>query len=248
MSDAPSEPPAAPRTLAAAIDARESEAEIPALWASTHRDAFRMIDVREPHELDGPLGQIPGIENLPLLRLLSEAESFDPHAPLLLVCRSGRRSGAATRVLASRGFTVVASVEGGMLAWNVHVWNRTEILAEEQVANTSNLTEAIDRSQGPPQVSAGWVAQNLGRFRLIDLREAEELELLGRIAQVEHIALDTFMAQAGLLDQDAPLVLVCSSGRRSARAAEVLENAGFSAVASLEGGLLGWRASGLPWI
>jgi rhodanese-related sulfurtransferase len=37
--------------------------------------------------------------------------------PLLLVCRSGGRSGRATAQLAQMGFTDVTNMAGGMLAW-----------------------------------------------------------------------------------------------------------------------------------
>ena len=37
--------------------------------------------------------------------------------PLVLVCRSGSRSGIGASLLASMGFTDVANLKGGMDAW-----------------------------------------------------------------------------------------------------------------------------------
>lgn len=48
------------------------------------------------------------------------------------------------------------------------------------------------------------------------------------------------------LDKDAPALLYCASGRRSAEAAKALRDAGFSNVSDLAGGIGAWRSSGLP--
>ncbi|MCA9623972.1 MAG: rhodanese-like domain-containing protein [Myxococcales bacterium] len=235
-----------PTLLQQAIERDNGDVEVTARWVADHLGAFRLVDVREPHELKGPLGKIEGVENVPLLQLLGAAPLLDPKQPLVLICRSGRRSGLAARRLAEAGVETVASVEGGMIAWNSEVFGRTTILREEQVANTQNLAEAISRTNGLPEVSAPWVAANIGRFRLIDVRHAEELEEFGRVAQSEHIPLEEFMRNAQSMDRDAPLVVMCASGGRSGRVVSALEAAGFRAVASLEGGMFGWKASALP--
>ena len=43
-----------------------------------------------------------------------------------------------------------------------------------------------------------------------------------------------------------PVVTVCRAGMRSATAAAILGRGGFSDVANLAGGLLGWNEAGLP--
>ena len=53
-------------------------------------------------------------------------------------------------------------------------------------------------------------------------------------------------AAAGAWDRSAPLVLICRSGGRSAKAALALMALGFTQVASLRGGMLGWNAMRLP--
>lgn len=235
-----------PTRLQDAIDTSTGSAEVSATWVAAHRDCCRLIDVREPHELDGPLGRIEGVQNVPMLQLLGQASSLDPSEPLVLICRSGRRSGQLTRDLQGAGIETVASVEGGMIAWNLEVLGQQEILRDEQSANTQNLAEAVYRTNGVAEVSARWVADNIGRFRLVDVRQALELQAHGRVAQSEHVPLEAFMAEANALDRDKPLVVMCASGGRSGRVVRALEAAGFTAVASLEGGMFGWRAHGLP--
>ena len=42
------------------------------------------------------------------------------------------------------------------------------------------------------------------------------------------------------------IFVICRSGRRSLKAAEMLESAGFESVYNVEGGMIDWEASGLP--
>lgn len=224
------------------------DGEVSAKWVSENLGHFRLVDVREPHELTGPLGKIDEAENVPLLQVVGSAKTFDPETPVVLVCRSGRRSSQAAEVLRRAGVKVVASVEGGMLAWNLDVHRIGNVVQQERVANTQNLAEAIHHMNGLPEVSAAWVHKNLGRFRLVDIRQAEELAEFGRVAQAEHVPMQTFIEGAGSLDKDAPLVVMCASGGRSGRVVTALVAMGFKAVASLEGGLFGWRGQDLPTV
>lgn len=233
--------------LRSVIDEHNGEYEVPAVWVKKYQDAVRFIDVREPHELDGPLGKAEGVENIPLLILLSQSASLDPEVPLVLICRSGRRSGEAARQLRHYGLAA-ASVEGGMIAWNSEVLGRTNVLSAELSANTAVLADAVRRTNGLPEVSPRWTSAHIGGFRFIDVRENDELVRDGKAAQSEHIPLGKFMEVAQGFDRDQPMVVMCKSGGRSGRAVRALEAAGFSSVASMEGGILGWRASGLPTV
>jgi SulP family sulfate permease len=75
----------------------------------------RVIDVREPREYRQ--GHIPGAELLPLYELLTNPDQVSRDRPIVLVCRSGRRSERAAAALMSRGFDRVTILSGGMLAW-----------------------------------------------------------------------------------------------------------------------------------
>lgn len=81
-------------------------------------DGVRLVDVREPHEFVGELGHVPGSELVPMQSVLAQAMSWDREAPLLLVCRSGGRSGMVAQALTRAGFARVMNLAGGMLAWN----------------------------------------------------------------------------------------------------------------------------------
>lgn len=47
-------------------------------------------------------------------------------------------------------------------------------------------------------------------------------------------------------DKNKPVVLICRSGRRSAQAQTILEQAGFTTASNVEGGMIAWQKAGLP--
>jgi rhodanese-related sulfurtransferase len=104
-----------------------SNPEISVVDASGQLAGFCIIDVREPAEYTGELGHIDGSVLLPLGQLDARlaagatlAELVPGHAdrPLLMVCRSGGRSGKACERLTQAGIPGATNLQGGMLAWN----------------------------------------------------------------------------------------------------------------------------------
>jgi SulP family sulfate permease len=94
------------------------ELEPKEVWEDIRVDEerIRIIDVREPREFRG--GHIPGADLVPLSRILNGefrlAENED--RSVILVCRSGRRSKRAARIITNDNGQVKI-VKGGMLAW-----------------------------------------------------------------------------------------------------------------------------------
>ena len=85
-----------------------------------------------------------------------------------------------------------------------------------------------------------------GRVQVLDVREPDEFTgPLGphprRRADPARRAL---RAHAASLKKDQPIVAVCRAGGRSAQATIMLQQAGFTKVANLPGGMLRWRAEG----
>jgi len=92
--------------------------EVSPVWVNQHRTQARLVDVRERNEFEGDLGRVAGSELVPLDALPMSAAEWDRSRPLVLICRSGGRSGKAALQLLSMGFGAVASMRGGMIAWN----------------------------------------------------------------------------------------------------------------------------------
>lgn len=86
------------------------------------RSQYVLVDVREPHELVGPEGQIEGVVVATLgeefARFLTSA---DPEQSYIFICRSGHRSAHACAIAHTYGFSRVYNMTGGMIAWNQHV-------------------------------------------------------------------------------------------------------------------------------
>ena len=81
----------------------------------TRGTAPLLVDVREPAEFQ--ICAIPGARLIPLAQLSSRMDELDPSAELVLYCKVGSRSAAATRYLRERGFARARNLRGGILAW-----------------------------------------------------------------------------------------------------------------------------------
>jgi rhodanese-related sulfurtransferase len=82
---------------------------------------------------------------------------------------------------------------------------------------------------------------------IIDVREADEWAQ-GHIPNAHHIPkhqLTSHIHELGV-DSTHPIYLHCRSGVRSLQAAEALQALGFTAVYSLEGGIIAWANAGYP--
>lgn len=88
---------------------------------------------------------------------------------------------------------------------------------------------------------------HLGQVRLVDVREPDEfIGPLGHVPGAELVPLSTVTAAAAAWNREAPVLLICRSGGRSARAATALAGMGFHQLFNLVGGMLAWDANGLP--
>lgn len=75
-----------------------------------------VIDVRGPDEFSGPLGHIAAAANMPIAELperLTEIKALKA-MPVVLVCRTDKRSANAAAVLQGAGFRDVQVLRGGM--------------------------------------------------------------------------------------------------------------------------------------
>ena len=73
-----------------------------------------LIDVRTPGEVAE--GTAPGSVNIPLQEAAQRIAEFPKDKDLLIYCRSGKRSMAASRFLVENGYTRVFNIDGGIMA------------------------------------------------------------------------------------------------------------------------------------
>jgi uncharacterized membrane protein YdjX (TVP38/TMEM64 family) len=82
-------------------------------------DPMTLIDVRQPEEFIAPPGHLPGAINMPLASLTGRmAELAVDRHPIVVVCKTDRRSARAAAELLASGCRNVAVLRGGTDAWH----------------------------------------------------------------------------------------------------------------------------------
>lgn len=138
-------------------------------------------------------------------------------------------------------------------------------------ARESGRAQQLPYAGGVPPQQA-WSLLAAGAAVLVDVRSAEERTFVGQVPGSVHVPWATgtqlirnprFLRemQNRLPDRDSVLLLLCRSGKRSAPAAALLAQAGYTQVFNVlegfEGDLdarqrrgqtNGWRWHGLPWL
>jgi rhodanese-related sulfurtransferase len=85
------------------------------------------------------------------------------------------------------------------------------------------------------------------RFHLLDVREQDEFTR-GHLPGARHLGKGIIERdiESTIPDPDAPIVLYCGGGYRSALAADALRQMGYTHVLSMWGGWRAWTEAGLP--
>jgi rhodanese-related sulfurtransferase len=116
-----------------------------------------------------------------------------------------------------------------------------------------SMTGLLSRVFGTKAADPTWLdiarlKPRLGSVLLVDVRQPEEYTAPpGHLPGAINVPLaEVPQRTAELAANGKPIVLICKTDRRSARAAEVLLTAGLRDVAVLRGGTDGWHAQGLP--
>jgi len=84
---------------------------------------------------------------------------------------------------------------------------------------------------------------------LLDVREPAEYAAV-HAAHAQLMPLGEISMRLKELEayKDKPVAVICRSGRRSAQAVAILQEAGFTQVVNVEGGTHAWEQAGLPVI
>lgn len=100
---------------------------------------------------------------------------------------------------------------------------------------------------GPPanvSVDKAYSMYQDGAF-VLDVRTVEEWNEF-HAPGTTLIPLDELASRVNELPRDRQIVVVCRSGNRSQQGRDILLDAGFTQVTSMDGGLNAWRSSGYP--
>jgi len=88
-------------------------------WLDQNGQNLVVIDVREPHEWE--ICHLPEAKLIPLGHVIERMHELDSADEIVLMCRSGARSGKALKMLRDAGFRKLKNLKGGILAWSDQV-------------------------------------------------------------------------------------------------------------------------------
>jgi rhodanese-related sulfurtransferase len=78
-----------------------------------------LLDVRQPDEFDAPPGHLPSAVNVPLAELTGRmSELAGRRQPIIVVCKTDRRSARAAADLLAFGLEDVSVLRGGTDGWH----------------------------------------------------------------------------------------------------------------------------------
>ena len=80
---------------------------------------------------------------------------------------------------------------------------------------------------------------------LLDVRTQGEWDEI-HVPNATLIPLDQLESRLSELSKDRDIVVMCRSGNRSQQGRDILLNAGFMNVTSMDGGIVDWKAAGYP--
>ena len=167
---------------------------------------------------------------------------------------TGTRKFVAAVVVSSLVAVGCGSGESGEAQTNDQTTDQVADQTEDQASESATAAEFTETAAaGVRLVSAadGAAIQNNPPEDLVilDVRTPEEFAE-GHIdgAIMVDFYSDDFADQLAELDPDVPYLLYCRSGNRSGQTAVLLEDLGFSDVADVDGGVLGWLDAGLPLV
>jgi rhodanese-related sulfurtransferase len=115
-------------------------------------------------------------------------------------------------------------VSGGLLLWPV-------LMRRGRGLSAPDATQLINRRNAV----------------VIDLRSAAEYGS-GHLPQSRHLEFSELQAKVGQVarNKNTPVLLVCQTGQRSPKAQNVLQEAGYAEVFTLQGGVNAWQQAGMP--
>jgi rhodanese-related sulfurtransferase len=114
-------------------------------------------------------------------------------------------------------------------------------------ANAQQSAVSVQAQQQVLDIQPAEVAKGVGegRYLLIDVRESDEVAAEAYPSAVS-LPLSRFDPRQISVSLGQQVVFVCRTGRRSATASLAAQAAGFNYNMHLAGGIVAWKAAGLP--
>lgn len=122
---------------------------------------------------------------------------------------------------------------------NKILWVITVVLGLVLTMQQLQASEGVDVKTAQSMVSQGAL--------LLDVREPSEYAAVHAVgAKLMPLGQVGMRLQELEAYKDKPIAVICRSGRRSAQAVAILQEAGFTQVVNVQGGTSAWVDAGLP--
>jgi adenylyltransferase/sulfurtransferase len=117
----------------------------------------------------------------------------------------------------------------------------TELIDYQAFCGVSPQTTGLSREDliTPRELAETLAEGNGHRPLLLDVREPHEWDIV-HLEDAKLIPVNTLAGHLDELPRDQPIVVYCKTGNRSARATQLLKDAGFRKVQNLAGGITRW--------
>ena len=186
----------------------------------------QILDTREPEEFAA--AHLAGSTNIGLSGQYATwaGTILNREKPIVIIANPGREAESAVR-LGRIGFDNVAGyLKGGMESFS----SRDELTRKSERYSAAFAAEILASREAP---------------QFLDVRTPRERE--GKMIEGSvNIPLNRLPERVGELDKNRPVLVHCAGGYRSSIAASLLEQAGFSDVSEIAGGLAAWELAKLP--
>jgi len=186
----------------------------------------QILDTREPEEFAA--AHLAGSTNIGLSGQYATwaGTILNREKPIVIIANPGRETESAVR-LGRIGFDNVAGyLKGGMESFS----SRDELTRKSERYSAAFAAEMLASQEAP---------------QFLDVRAPREREQK-MIEGSVNIPLNRLPERVGELDKNRPVLVHCAGGYRSSIAASLLEQAGFSDVSEIAGGLAAWELAKLP--
>ncbi len=155
--------------------------------------------------------------------------TVSPDADLVLVTREDTLVSPLVQSLSVIGYNRIT----GYLAGDMRRW---ELAGFDSETLPQISVQALHRER-----------EQTPGLQVLDVREPREWKA-HHIEGAVHIPFYRVVANAGTLDRERPIAVICGSGVRSSLAASLLQREGFTDLRNVIGGMGAWNAAGLPTV
>lgn len=168
-----------------------------------------VIDVRGSEAYNK--GHLENAINIPFDEFESRIDELKGYENqnIILICNTGNKSGKAGKILADNGFKKVYNAQDGMDEHDYAIVTFDNLTGEEFEKMASENKDAV----------------------IIDVRDAKDYDK-SHVENSINIPIDEFESRYSELDKDKDkdILIYCSIGRRSAKAANILKENGYENV------------------